>query len=1397
MEVEREGDAACLNLLVACGKEDGCNLPGLMLVGCLTAGEERRGKVAAAGAGGGEAPSEGLSYASSSRMETSASPVSSGNQPIDMLIKLSEGKLRHLSVLGEVVQAERLQDEGEHHPVADSTTVTPQGGARERGATASELTAAASARLSGETPPDSDSVRDHSALAIQSVYRGHHARKQHQQQLVEQQQQQQQENQQPSAEEDQAKEHSPLAIQSVYRGHHARKQHQQQLVEQQQQQQQQQENQQPSAEEDQAKEHSALAIQSVYRGHHVRKQHQQQQLEQQQQQQQEGRQPSAEEDQAKEHSALTIQSVYRGHHARKQHQQQQLEQQQQQQQDGQQPSAEGDQAKEHSALAIQAAFRGHRARQGVRGRRQPGHDVDPEAEAREHCALAIQAAFREHRSRRAPAAGGEEEGASGASGTGDGGIAGGEHGENAEGKQRSENDRGEGSENDERHRGAVAIQSVFRGRRVRQQCAAGEPTEEIPSRAALRIQLAYRRMQARLRVEAAKRAKQRERHAAHEEAAKEFAVILLQAWIRGEKVRKLSRFAAVARSISAHSGGKLGSQPSEVLSRPDGSPRPDSADHVSRVMSEDTSENIFHRTQPHVPAPPLTADRLPMTRSPLVRSQAATPAASPSKPQRRPSGRRPDDDFRDPDAVFDLGSFSPAAALPVGKRPAFVLRVTLGAEEAGWNLEQLDAAGRVSVNARDVEKTGVLLDAYYDSVNAQRSEAPNGPAAFRVFGGDGSFSTGKTELVRQRDSSALFTHFKGPAVARLRAWLADACRAREDPVEIESVDPDSVCPRAAGADYTAWVQAHHTVPLRDIGGGAAARRLARQYSDSAAMAQGATKGFEKRKQQLAKVRQLCPPAAHLNLPGSVGPLSLDQVESDLFESVYKEGELNRILESLELPVPEIIANIATSSALSDEDAAVLGLTFDDLAQGTCTAMEISFLLDDSGHLATPRPVYAIFAPYAHGDNAPSSALQNTYRLALTAAMEGGRKCASFGPLLPRSTSYHIAYPQRVIVRHVMALADVLSERDWGIDTCYVAAFDVPVEIMRRGFERKALPCNLVVHAMDPITAALRSDEPCSLLVPSTPLNILTGTIGHRWRTARGKAYRQEQQVFATSTAFLLQAQYNSVYAESARHKHVQQTALLQKPVPPSTRMDVGRLVGSKLPLATRGVKKGNLSILDRVKEAQAMDGEAQSLMAIVARQAEEAVLAARQKDGSRDSELNKLMIKERDERIRERKERRERQRELERQRMLEEEEAEQKNRRLRNRKHQEQAQAREERQKEAHHDRLRDTDDTVDGSPLKKGPEESGGTPAKKPVAADKEKDAKRKQQQRKERMAAADKEKTDGQRQRVEAIRRKSTDRALENRERRLSKDKADSLREQQKERELKQRHVPKRTLV
>eukprot|EP00754_Rhynchopus_humris_P020305 Rhum_TRINITY_DN14689_c28_g1::Rhum_TRINITY_DN14689_c28_g1_i1::g.109929::m.109929 len=429
---------------------------------------------------------------------------------------------------------------------------------------------------------------------------------------------------------------------------------------------------------------------------------------------------------------------------------------------------------------------------------------------------------------------------------------------------------------------------------------------------------------------------------------------------------------------------------------------------------------------------------------------------------------------------FHHGSHAAERALPVGKRLTHVLLALLGAQQASWDIEQTPES--ITIDAGEAERTGVAVDEVYDKLNPYGCESPNGPHAREVYG-SGVFETTRSQLVAQRDSAMLHTHYKGHTLARLLETLTRP-------------------------EHAAWVACFRNIALRDLDSATTRHVLTRECSDLLAKAEGTRAGMEKRH---ALFQQ--------RFASGLAPTEglLEQIKSDIEEADLARDELAEAMRVVNHAVPEAVLDL-----VGGEDEYMQGLSFTGIAEGMVLSQDVAFMTDANSRLATPPLVHAVFASTV-ADSAPSAArLQNIYKLALAAAQQRGTRVACVEPLLPRSAVATQPQAQHTVLLHLHALADLLAEEDFGFERVYVASHDVPTDITRRAFsDRKSIATEVVVHALDSRQLALSLTPLCALLVPAEPVNIFRGTVGRRWATARGKGFRQEEEVVGSSTAVLL------------------------------------------------------------------------------------------------------------------------------------------------------------------------------------------------------------------------------------------------------------------------------------
>ena len=616
---------------------------------------------------------------------------------------------------------------------------------------------------------------------------------------------------------------------------------------------------------------------------------------------------------------------------------------------------------------------------------------------------------------------------------------------------------------------------------------------------------------------------------------------------------------------------------------------------------------------------------------------------------------------------FHHGSHAPERALPVGKRLTHVLLALLGAQQASWDIEQTPES--ISIDAGEAERTGVAVDEVYDKLNPYGCESPNGPHAREVYG-SGVFETTRSQLVAQRDSAMLHTHYKGHTLARLLETLTRP-------------------------EHAAWVACFRNIALRDLDSATTRHVLTRECSDLLAKAEGTRSGMEKRH---ALFQQ--------RFSSGLAPTEglLEQIKSDIEEADLARDELAEAMRVVNHAVPE-----AVLALIGGEDEYMQGLSFTGIAEGMVLSQDVAFMTDANYRLATPPLVHAVFASTV-ADSAPSAArLQNIYKLALAAAQQRGTRVACVEPLLPRSAVATQPQAQHTVLLHMHALADLLAEEDFGFERVYVASHDVPTDITRRAFsDRKSIATEVVVHALDSRQLALSLTPLCALLVPAEPVNIFRGTVGRRWATARGKGFRQEEEVVGSSTAVLLQAACNTVYSETLRHRMV----VRKHPAVPAGAGAVGsaprarrplHAVESRLPAAARnnvnhvGSEPRGQSPARRAGAAAAAGQQTSAATAAAQQRMERAAAEAEQRRAFLEQmeerqaaaanpevrEAERAMRRQRDERIRERKERKARELQAQQAELQTRAEEAEHQRRERNRRHKEDEDARRRRQDEA------------------------------------------------------------------------------------------------------------------
>eukprot|EP01064_Diplonema_japonicum_P033041 TRINITY_DN6422_c2_g1_i4.p1 TRINITY_DN6422_c2_g1~~TRINITY_DN6422_c2_g1_i4.p1 ORF type:complete len:1226 (+),score=282.66 TRINITY_DN6422_c2_g1_i4:77-3754(+) len=915
-------------------------------------------------------------------------------------------------------------------------------------------------------------------------------------------------------------------------------------------------------------------------------------------------------------------------------------------------------------------------------------------------------------------------------------------------------------------------------------------------KAALSIQLAFRVMRARRRILEQRSRHKRELASRHEHAATEFAVIHLQAFIRGFLARKMLKFETHDTSLEPIVDPADVTPEEGALSPLD----PSNCSRISTGSRRNSRSSASPRSSSGCPGIFLLASMTDAAGLQLLlksASQKEEPVSEPRTPHQPSEGNRtskrrfrlqkkngrvallPNETKK---TRFHHASYLPKRALPNGKRPAFVLLTAMGAGMPGWDIEQ---SPDVTIDEIFVEKHGVNLDTVYDSINPYGPGQPNGPHAAEVYG-NGVVAITKDELVEQRDTAVFYSHFKGQTLSML----------------LTAVTQRELAP---------WVECFKTVPIKDINSQVVKHRLSRMLNDQLAMAEGTETGMLKRLEYLYK---------KADAPSMVADSLIEQLNTDLAESTRMKEILAQALEALTQPIPEEIEHIMFS-----EDDYMLGLSLEEIANGSCVAQDAVFMTDEIGQLCTSDVIHTVFAPSMATDTSPNS-LHNAYKLALTAMQQRGIQVCCLSPLLPRASTTSIQHPQHTVALHLMALAEVLTEQSWGMTSCYISSFDVPVEIARRAFEKRDVGFDLVVHGMDSLHVALKLDQPCALLVPSEPMNILCGRVGARWLDARGKAYRQEEEAVANSTAILAQANFNTVYFESIRHKLVdKKVPLLQRPLPPKKSAYKGRVVESKLP-AGPGQRKQDLSILAKVKQVQNRDLVMQQEL----EERQEKPTVGRQKmlDKMRDDneerqnfisrlerriehgaearELTRNVIKDRDDRIRARKEKRLLELQIVEEQKRMQSEAEEVHRKERNRKHQELAAERMRRQKEMKEKQSREKEGQLILAEARENAERQKRVQAARElILNDREREERRLKMKHDRMSTKQDKREQEKKKQEDEArkrekqeeTRRKLIDRAAEDRAKRQAEREAEAERiEQAKEKELRRKHVPKRVL-
>ena len=783
----------------------------------------------------------------------------------------------------------------------------------------------------------------------------------------------------------------------------------------------------------------------------------------------------------------------------------------------------------------------------------------------------------------------------------------------------------------------------------------GEPSQELA--AALAIQLAFRVMQSKRRANT-KREEQTEqtdlKNESPSKTSEEFACILIQSWVRGILVRKAIEEKKTSKDELPSRNEILkpdNCKPTPKLSGRKTTPPKQQQLHGLELMSElcgsdDHGISILllvgkspETNSDSSPPPDSVGSPVETTPKSTLSNKLPAPSQRWGKVSILKHDPLPSEDYQ-----YHHASYSPDKAVPYGKRLTFVLLAAMNADDPAWDLEQ--SPSKISIAYEDVERLGVAVDEYYDKITPFGLSQPNGPFASEVYSNDPDkcFTIEKDTMVDQRDSSVIVSFYKGEVLSKVLSVTTN--RANDG-----------------------WVHCYRSTAIQDLGTEAVLHRVKRQLSDIAAKQEGTLSGLKKRNELYLK---RAPPPSHV----------VEQMRSEAAEAHHERNLTKIAQESLLSPTPDEIREIQSSG-----DSYMVGMTFNDIALGTCVGQDVTLMSDASRNISSSSiPIHAIFAPSMPNSNVTSSVICDLYRLVLTAAEQRGHSICCISPLLQVASIAGVAHPQRLIALHLMALGQVLCEKNFGLKTIYVCCFEVPVEIARRAFEKATMKTSVVLHNSPSLSVSQRLTEPNSLVIPSDPLSILCGRIGYRWMTSRGKSYRQEEDIVASSTAFLLQSQFTTLYQESIRHFLANKAEpILQKATPVLPRRHLrSDPTQNRTPNTAAGGAVHSLSkqaLADRVIE----ENEARKQFLSKMEEKEEVSVAKRH-------EVKKLQ-KERDERIKDRQIRRVRDLELQLERQRDEAEKEERARKERNRRNQEAAEMRRQRQLEIRERMERDRED--------------------------------------------------------------------------------------------------------